>query len=158
MPIFDDNNFENDDFDHSNPNVSFKVPFSEYNISPKMAAQGNNYIEVFQGGEGGGLVDPAAEMRNQAPDDEALAIRSKSLVTVRKGFSAVFKNNAYNNIVTHVLHPELLSKSLSLPDSFEAASSSCFFRNPQGKKFPGLCWTQLDATILEDGNISVSEV
>ena len=50
MPIFDDNNFENDDFDHSNPNVSVKVPFSEYNISPKMAAQGNNYIEVFQGG------------------------------------------------------------------------------------------------------------
>ena len=93
-----------------------EAPFLEYNVSPTMAAQGNNYIEVFQGGEGGGLVDPAAEMRNQAPDVEALAIGSKSLVMVRKGFSAVFKNNAYNNIVTHVLHPELLSKFLSLPE------------------------------------------
>ena len=49
---------------------------------------------------------------------------SKSLVTGRKGFSAHFKNVAAAQLLTHVKFPILLTKAISLNESYEAACIS----------------------------------
>ena len=126
--IFDDCDAENENYDAEYiGNYSSDLPFSEFAVitSPKMAQQPNS-VEAGPGVHNGGVL----EVVDQEMSDELEFVApappncSKSLVTGRKGFSAHFKNVAAGELVTQVKFPVLLTKAISLNESYEAACIS----------------------------------
>ena len=73
---------------------------------------------------GGDLDGGDHVMDDPAAGGAALANGSKSLVTGRKGFSAHFTNIAHSELVTHIEHPVLLTKAITLSEGYEAACIS----------------------------------
>ena len=50
---------------------------------------------------------------------------SKSLVMGKRGFSPYFKSKARAELLTHCSHPQLLTRALTLPESYEALAICC---------------------------------
>ena len=112
--------------------VSENVDYYSYDLNisdniqhPTMSSNSNN--SLMDGAIGGEVVEPRMDTDNGGNADALEGNNnpyngSKSLVSAKKGFTPFFKSIAVGKLLEHCPHPSLLSKALTVTESYEAAT------------------------------------